>query len=264
MSVRIGQFATLEEVSRVAASSGIGDVPKQPSAYLGAFEANLAQMTAAYTIFPNSGLRRQSYVIERIDDAAGDTIYRAAHIESNALDPGVTWLVTSALRKVMERGTAASARTLGWTKPAAGKTGTTNDYKDAWFIGYTSSLTCGVWVGFDKPQTIMAKGYGAALALPVWIDVMAAASAKRYPAETLRAPMPLQRVNVCAVSNGLATSGCEHAGTSYAIDLPPSCVPKGGCDVHRGGVLGRPLAAGAPKPVIEGIFKSFKRFFGGK
>jgi len=85
------------------------------------------------------------------------------------------------MTQVLQHGTAASARSLGWTKPAAGKTGTTNDYHDAWFVGYTKSLTCGVWVGLDQPQTIIAKGYGAALALPIWIDVMNAAPSQRYP-----------------------------------------------------------------------------------
>src|SRR5439155_27269159 len=93
-----------------------------------------------------------------------------------------TSLTTSILQEVLDHGTAASAHSLGWNKPAAGKTGTTNDYKDAWFVGYTKSLTCGVWVGLDHPQTIMSRGYGATLALPIWIDAMNAASPQKYPA----------------------------------------------------------------------------------
>ena len=90
------------------------------------------------------------------------------------------------MEEVLTRGTAASARSLGFKLPAAGKTGTTNDYKDAWFVGYTSSITCGVWVGFDQPTTIIPHGYGAALALPVWTQVMNKA-AQRYPAERVSA-----------------------------------------------------------------------------
>jgi penicillin-binding protein 1A len=264
MSVRVGQIAGLDEVAKLASFAGLGDIPKQPAVFLGTFETNLSAMTAAYTILPNNGVRRQSYVIERIDDAAGETIYRASRVEANALDAGVSWLVTSNLMKVMEKGTAATAKSLGWTKlaAAAGKTGTTNDFKDAWFIGYTSSLTCGVWVGFDKPQTIMAKGYGSALALPVWVDIMADAP-KRYPAEPLKPTMPLQRVAICATSNGLATTGCERAGSSYFIDLPASCVPKGECGKHSGSILAG-AETGRAKPVVEGFIKSFKRFFSGK
>src|SRR6266567_4388185 len=86
------------------------------------------------------------------------------------------------------------------------KTGTTNDYKDAWFAGYTSTLTCGVWVGFDQPTTIIPHGYGAALALPVWTQVMNKASL-RYPAEELKPTMALSHATVCAFSNQLATTG---------------------------------------------------------
>jgi len=81
-------------------------------------------------------------------------------------------MTSELMEDVLTRGTAASARSLGFKLPAAGKTGTTNDYKDAWFLGYTNTLTCGVWVGFDQPTTIIPHGYGAALALPVWTQVM--------------------------------------------------------------------------------------------
>ena len=114
----------------------------------------------------------------------------------------------------MTSGTAASARSLGFKLPAAGKTGTTNDFKDAWFVGYTSSMTCGVWVGFDQPTTIIPRGYGAALALPVWTQVMTKA-ADRYPAEPFKSPVALQQATVCSISNAIATSGCVAAGTAY-------------------------------------------------
>ena len=101
------------------------------------------------------------------------------------MSASLTGEMTAVMREVLEHGTAAAARALGWTRPAAGKTGTTNDYHDAWFVGYTRSLTCGVWVGFDIPQTIAARGYGAALALPIWVEAMNAAPPQRYPATDL-------------------------------------------------------------------------------
>jgi penicillin-binding protein 1A len=264
MSVRVGERAGLEEIARVAAAAGIEEMPQMPAVYLGAFEGNVAELTAAYTVFPNHGVRKQSYIIERIDDAAGETIYRAAHIQTRALDPGVSWLVSSALNKAMERGTGASVKTLGFAKPAAGKTGTTNDFHDAWFVGYTTSLTCGVWVGLDQPATIIPRGYGAALALPIWADVMKAASPQRYPATDFRPPVPLRRATVCSISNELATSGCDRAGTAYGIDLPEGRHPRDPCSVHRGGILAsesRP--AGQKRSVPQSIFRSFKKFFGG-
>jgi membrane peptidoglycan carboxypeptidase len=95
-------------------------------------------------------------------------------------------MVTGVLSKVLDRGTAATARAAGFKKIAAGKTGTTDDYKDAWFVGFTSSLTAGVWVGFDRPQRTVSQGYGATMALPVWVEVMNAAPESRYPASALR------------------------------------------------------------------------------
>jgi penicillin-binding protein 1A len=266
MSVRVGERAGLDEIARVAAATGITDMPRMPAVYLGAFEGNVADLTTAYSVFANNGVRKQSYLIERIDDAAGETIYKAAHVQTRALDPGVSWLVTSALNKVMERGTASSVKSLGFSKPAAGKTGTTNDFMDAWFVGYTTSLTCGVWVGLDKPATIVPRGYGAALALPIWADVMKAASPQRYPAAEFRSPVPLRKAMVCSVSNELATSGCERAGTAYSIDLPEAQLPRDPCSAHRGGILasGDTRDDRQKRSLPQSIFRSFKKFFGGE
>jgi penicillin-binding protein 1A len=193
MSVRVGSYAGLSEVQRVAAAAGLGAIPHLPAVYLGSFETTLKELASAYTIFPNNGTRKQPYLIERIDDSEGNVLYRAAHISAPALDPGVSSLTTSILAEVLDHGTAASSRSLGFNKPAAGKTGTTNEFRDAWFIGYTQTLTCGVWVGLDKPQTIISKGYGSALALPVWTEFMNAASSQKYPAPAFESRwQPLQ------------------------------------------------------------------------
>src|SRR5207249_6263679 len=130
-----------------------------------------------------------------------------------ALDPSAAWMTSQLMEEVLTRGTAAAARSLGFKLPAAGKTGTTNDYKDAWFVGYTSTMTCGVWVGFDQPVTIIPHGYGAALALPVWVQVTNK-GATIYPPQDLQPTMPMQHALVCSLSNHLATTGCEAAGRS--------------------------------------------------
>src|SRR5438874_4635114 len=159
MSVRVGQFAGLDAVQKIANDLGIAqNIPHGPASYIGSFESNLKDLTSAYTAFPNAGVHRQAYIIERIDDQQHKPIYLAAHISSPALDPGATWMTSRLMQEVLTQGTAASARSLGFKLPAAGKTGTTNDYKDAWFVGYTTTLTCGVWVGFDHPTTIIPHG----------------------------------------------------------------------------------------------------------
>lgn len=263
MSVRVGERAGLNEIVKLAGSIGFDDVPKQPAIYLGAFESTLTEVTSAYAVFASQGLRRQPYVIERIDDSSGETIYRAPHLAPRALDAGVAWLTTSALQKVMERGTGASVKTEGFSKPCAGKTGTTNDYNDAWFVGYTTSLTCGVWVGLDQPKTIINKGYGAALALPVWADVMAAASNSRYPAKEFPSP-ELRRVQVCAASNELATDACDSANSAYSVDLPISRIPRDACHVHRGQIITRRDDKDRKSAPADGLLRSFKKFFGGE
>ena len=266
MSVRVGQFAGLDTVQKIANDLGIAqNIPHGPASYIGSFESNLKDMTSAYTVFPNAGVRRQAYIIERIDDQRHKPIYLSAHISSPALDPGATWMTSRLMQEVLTQGTAASARSLGFKLPAAGKTGTTNDYKDAWFVGYTTTLTCGVWVGFDQPTTIIPHGYGAALALPVWTQVMNKA-AQHYPAEPLQPTMPLQHTTVCSISNQLATTGCRGAGTAYDIDLPVGSVPNAACQVHGGEQW--PFAQQAPNGPQKALsapgrfFKSFRRFFG--
>ncbi len=267
MSVRVGEFAGLGDTQRMIKTLGLGaNAPGGAAIYIGSFESDLKDLTAAYTVFPNAGVRKQAYIIERIDDPDHRPIYRAAHIALPTLDPSACWMTTELMEKVLTQGTAASSRSLGFDLPAAGKTGTTNDYKDAWFLGYTSSLTCGVWVGFDRPTTIIPHGYGSALALPVWTQVMNKA-AKRYPAQELEPTMPMARAVVCSISNALATSGCEAAGTAYEVTLPADKVPSAACKVHGGGEMligqqiqqiGRKVQQ-APRSIIE----SFRRFFGG-
>jgi penicillin-binding protein 1A len=176
-------------------------------------------------------------------------------------------MTSELMEQVLVSGTAASAKSLGFKLPAAGKTGTTNDYKDAWFVGYTNAITCGVWVGFDQPQTIMAHGYGAALALPVWTQVMTKA-AQRYPAQQLQATMPLASATVCSISNHLATTGCNAAGTAYETTLPEDKVPTVLCEVHGGTQtqFAQKLQDLGQKATTlpTRLFQSFRKFFGGK
>jgi len=268
MSVRVGQFAGLDSVQKIATTLNLSDnAPRGPAIYIGAFETNLKDLTTAYTVFSNAGVRKQAYIIERIDDAEHQPIYRASHIAAPALDPSAAWMTSQIMEEVLTRGTAAAARSLGFKLPAAGKTGTTNDYKDAWFVGYTSTMTCGVWVGFDQPVTIIPHGYGAALALPVWVQVMNKA-ATLYPPQDLQPTMPLQHALVCSLSNHLATTGCEAAGTAYELDLPADKVPSASCEIHGGDQMqfAQKLNGFGKKAgeLPNKFFQSFKKFFGGK
>jgi penicillin-binding protein 1A len=268
MSVRVGQFAGLDSVQKIATTLNLSEnVPHGPAIYIGSFETNLKDLTAAYTVFANGGVRKQAYIIERIDDAEHQPIYRASHLAAPALDPSAAWMTSQLMEEVLTRGTAAAARSLGFKLPAAGKTGTTNDYKDAWFVGYTSNMTCGVWVGFDQPVTIIPHGYGAALALPVWVQVMNKA-ATIYPPQDLLPAMPIQHALVCSLSNHLATTGCEAAGTAYELDIPADKVPTAPCEIHGGDQMQfaqkvNPFGKKA-SDFPNRLFNSFRKFFSGK
>ncbi|HEX8310535.1 MAG TPA: PBP1A family penicillin-binding protein [Chthoniobacteraceae bacterium] len=233
MTVRIGEFVGLPDVRAVATRAGIGErMPDYPVAFLGAFESTVKDITAAYSIFPNHGILRPPYLIARVEDDAGHVIYQAEQKEKRVVNPDAAWMVSDTLQQVMKTGTAAKAASMGWTKPGAGKTGTTNDFFDAWFVGYSSTLTCGVWVGMDKPQTIMSKGYGSALALPVWVDFMQNVPEKSYPAAPFEPPLALAKLRLCSASGGRATSQCEHLRNAYDGTVPSNRVPSGTCRVH--------------------------------
>jgi penicillin-binding protein 1A len=181
-SVRVGLRAGLPAAADTLQRAGLAEhIAPYPSLCLGAFETTLKDLTAAYTAFPRAGVRLQPYLVEKVVDADGITLFEATRGKIRFLDERAANLTTGLLEQVLTHGTASNAHGLGLRKHAAGKTGTTDQFRDAWFVGFTKSLTCGVWVGFDRPQTILRGGYGADLALPVWVDVIQAADARKYP-----------------------------------------------------------------------------------
>lgn len=186
MSVRVGLATGLGKVASIMEKLGLAEnVPRYPSICLGSFESTLRNVTVAYTALATGGSRLHPHLIEQVTDADGKVLFRATHDRIPVLDPVAARTTTAVLSEVLTRGTASRAAALGLNKPAAGKTGTTDHFVDAWFLGYTEGLTCGVWVGFDHPKTIMKGGYGAELALPIWVDVMTSPAANRYAAGPL-------------------------------------------------------------------------------
>lgn len=186
MSVRIGMKTGLGDIANTMERLGLAEhVPRYPSICLGSFESTLRNLTVAYTALATGGKKLQPHLIEQVTDPEGTVLYRATHGRIATLDPTATRTTTAVLTEVLIRGTAARASELGLRKPAAGKTGTTDHFVDAWFLGYTQGLTCGVWVGFDRPKTIMHGGYGAELALPIWVDVMQTPAADHFAAGSL-------------------------------------------------------------------------------
>ena len=179
MSVRIGAMAGLGRVRETIITCGVGeDVPLFPSIFLGSFSGTLKGLTIAYAALANDGVAAAPHLLDRVEDAQGRTLYRYRGTMQRMLPAAAARAVAAVMRETMTRGTGAIAASFGYRGSAAGKTGTTNDYKDAWFIGFDGETTCGVWVGFDQPKQIIDRGYGAALALPIWARIMSAVAAE--------------------------------------------------------------------------------------
>ncbi len=261
MSVRVGEYVGLRSVLAAARLLGLGDaLPPYPAIFLGGFETTLRQMVAAFTVFPNRGARVRAHLVSRIEDDSGKVLYRAPVGRVPVLARSAAWTTSDLLEEVLRSGTGARARRNGFSLPAAGKTGTTNNNRDAWFVGYTSSLTCGVWVGFDRPKTISRTGFGATLALPIWVRLMESAPEKRYPAFSLLDPERTSEVVLCQESQQLAVDGCYRAGTAYRVVMRMVMAPKTNCPIHTGDA--RELQADAaegPLPEVGELRRSESR-----
>ncbi|HXK10814.1 MAG TPA: PBP1A family penicillin-binding protein [Vicinamibacteria bacterium] len=178
-AVKTLQAVGVEKGIEYARKLGLaGELPPYLPIALGAGEATLTEMVAAYATFANQGLRMKPFFVERITDRDGNVVEQTTPRASDALRADTAFIMTSLLRGVAERGTAARARRL--KRPIGGKTGTTNDFTDAWFIGFEPSLAAGVWVGFDEKKDSLGRGEtGAEAALPIWMDFWAVATAGR-------------------------------------------------------------------------------------
>jgi penicillin-binding protein 1A len=221
MSVRVGDYAGIQKVKEVSRMAGFTTpMPETPVSFLGSWEASPWEVATAYTIFPNDGTRFRPYLIAEIKDREGNILYSTPQMSYPAAKSGSAWSVSRILNEVATRGTAASISRLGFDKPCGGKTGTTNDFVDAWFAGYTSTLTCAVWVGFDKPKKTIQGGYGSTLSLPVWVDIMKTADRLGYKAGKLNSKVNLVEMDLCQLSGKRTTGGCRDAGTAYRTSVP--------------------------------------------
>ena len=166
--------------------------PMQPylSLALGAAEATPLEATSAYTVFPRQGVHMTPYEVLRVLDRQGNVLEENRPRAHDAIRADTAFVMTSLLRGVATRGTAASTASLDW--PVAGKTGTMDDYTDAWFIGFDPDITIGVWVGFDEKKSLGRGETGTTAALPIWIDVMKARLELRGREPETRVPAPGQ------------------------------------------------------------------------
>ena len=243
-------------VLRLARDLGVRDQPDVPSLALGSGLVTPLDLTAAYAVFPTLGFRVRPRGIVSVVNASGERVHQV-HVErEQILSEQVAFQMVTMLQDVVDRGTGASARRLGVRGPVGGKTGSTNDYRDAWFVGFSSSVVAGVWVGFDQPEQIQNGGSGARVALPIWADFMRRVS-RSLPAEPFVPPADLRSQELCLISYQRAVEGCptyiEHFKEGDEI-------PSRLCTVHSGNLKQQVQRAvqglfGALGRGIRGIFK---------
>src|SRR6202163_2141037 len=174
-AVKLAEKVGINSVVNITRRFGITTLlpPYLPLA-LGSADMRLLEHVSAFTVFPNDGIRIDPHMIRRVTSYDGALLEKAHPIVHDVVTPEVARTMTAMLEEVIQFGTGIQAKSLG--RPAAGKTGTTQDYTDAWFIGFTPQITSGVWVGFDDKQISLGKKEtGARAALPIWIEFMKAA-----------------------------------------------------------------------------------------
>ena len=223
---------------------GVGSAPKAyPSIALGVFEATPYEIARAYTIFPNMGVVRPLRHILKIETGAKNVTRKPRSQPKAVARPDTTFLVTNIMRSVLNEGTGAGARSAGFRLDAAGKTGTTNDLRDAWFAGFTPGLLTVVWVGFDDNQPLGLSG--AQAALPIWTEFMKRALAGT-PNMPFEAPEGVSFVDIDPDTGKLAVPGCPRvireaflAGTEPT--RPASCTASDGTKGEGEAGLGRAL-----------------------
>jgi penicillin-binding protein 1A len=209
-AVQMLQEIGIPAAVRYAERLGIGSVPSVPSLALGSGEVTLMSMTAAYAAFANKGMLPTPTFIRRVETADGQVLFDSHEPPKRAVSEGTAFLMANMMADVINSGTAWTARRTGFTLPAAGKTGTTNDYHDAWFVGFTPKLVAGVWIGYDQPRTIVNGGYAAELAVPLWARFMMAATKGDQP-EWFTPPSSVTTATICRLSGKLATDACRNA-----------------------------------------------------
>jgi penicillin-binding protein 1A len=218
-------------VLRLASDVGLRDMPDVPSLSLGTGLVTPLDLTAAYSAFPNGGYAVRPRGIARVMDADGGVAFDNPVSEARVISEPVAFQMVSMLEDVVDRGTGSPARaTYGVHFPVAGKTGTTDEFKDAWFVGFTNNVVVGVWVGEDQPASIGREAYGARYALPIWSDFIKAAARKRG-ADAFEPPDGLQDVQLCHVSYLKPVETCP-VYTEYFKEGDQ--IPSQLCPIHQG------------------------------
>ena len=184
-------------------------IPPYPSMFIGSADVYPIEMIGAYSVFANLGLRTTPHAIVKVQNAQGQTVWEPETQREAVLSPEESWMMVSMMKDVVIRGTASkNIWGAGFRVPAGGKTGTTNDGADVWFIGYTADLVAGVWMGFDRPTKIKANAQGGDLAAPAWTSFMTEVYRRKPQPPDWPRPDGVIVRDVDALTGRLATAAC--------------------------------------------------------
>jgi penicillin-binding protein 1A len=226
LGMELGEASVIDEARKFGITSPI---PPYPSIHIGAASVYPIEMIAAYSAFATLGTRAAPMAIVRVENQKGDVLWAPTPQRSSVLSPEEAWLMVDMMKDVIRRGTAAGTVGSVFHLPAGGKTGTTNDGTDVWFIGYTSDLVAGVWMGLDRPQKIKANAQGGVLAAPAWTAFMNQVYKRKPAPPDWPRPSGLVTQSIDITTNTLWTQGCGGVqATEYFI---PGTEPTQTCAV---------------------------------
>jgi penicillin-binding protein 1B len=226
-TARVARDVGIKRVRDLAQRLGIeSSLPALPSLALGAVEVTPLEVAVAFSTLANNGVRTRPLSVKQVMDPSGRVLEKRDVRVEKVLSPQAAFMINYLLKGVFDRGTAESARRLGFTRPAAGKTGTTNDNKDAWFVGYTPDLLAVVWVGFDNQSKLGLTG--AQAALPIWAEFMKQATAG-MPISDFVPPPGIKMVDIDPLSGQLATPNCPNPIREAFLEGDE---PRGTCPLH--------------------------------
>jgi penicillin-binding protein 1A len=239
-AIRLGMELGEQNVIDMARRFGLTTpIPPYPSIHIGSADVYPLEMVSAYTTFATLGVRTPANGILRVEDARGNVLWEATPLHYPVLSREEAWLMVSMMEDVVRRGSAARIWASGFHIPAAGKTGTTNDYTDVWFIGYTPDLVAGVWMGFDRPQKIIANAQGGRLAAPAWLAFMNEVYQRRPTPPDWPRPEDILVRDVDWTTGLLRSPFCPDSVVAPEYFIPGT-EPTRECDLHS------PIAAGSP------------------
>ena len=231
VAIKVGMELGPQSVTEMARKFGISTpIPPYPSIYIGAADVYPIEMIAAYSAFATLGTRSAPTAIVRVENSKGDVLWEPTPVRTPVMSPEESWLMVSMMKDVVQRGTAAGSVGSQFHIPAGGKTGTTNDGADVWYIGYTSDLVAGVWMGFDRPKKIKSNAQGGILAAPAWTAFAREVYRRKPPAPDWPRPEGIVVRQVDAVTGQLWAPGCGAMITDFFLagtDPVATCMPTG-------------------------------------